>query len=646
MFSKGFKKIKRSEKEIELQEVFLDRLAQKKEEEIGASGRKFEVPLSRRKLKAFYFVFLIITVFLFGKTLYMQTMKEEEYSKTAEANCHKLHLLTPVRGVVYDQSMNQLVFNELSFDLVVNKKELPESLEERDKLLSWVAELIKEDSLELKKKVEESEFNTVLLKENLEHEYLVLLETKMKDLPEFEIEKSTVRDYKEAQTFSHLLGYTGKIGSEEIKDQEEYLITDYIGKRGLEKSYEETLRGKPGKVLIERNALGERMFEKVIMEPESGESLVLWLDYDLQKKLQEALLASMERVDSKKGVAIAMNPNTGGILAFVSIPSFDNNLFSKGISSKDFQEIMGDPNQPLFNRALAGGYPVGSIIKPLMATAALEEELISPDKGILCEGGISIPNPYFPDQPSIYLDWKTHGWTDLRKAIAESCNVYFYTIGGGYKNMEGLGVERIKKYLNLFGWGQKTGIDLPGEISGRIPDPEWRENYFNNPQQKIWRIGDTYNLSIGQGDILTTPLQVVTAFSAIANGGTLYRPQVVKEITKRSIESAKIVKKMEPEITREDFVDSGNLKIIKEGMREAVEYGSSIALKDLPVKAGSKTGTAQTPIEELYHNWVTVIAPIEDSEIVLTIIIENVEGMQFAALPVARDTLNWYFGEK
>lgn len=643
MFFKEFDKIKKVSQEIEPHEVFLDKLAQKKEEEIGFSERKFEVPLSQRKLKIFYFLFLIMIFFFYMKTFQLQVIERKKFWELSEKNTQRLYLVQPIRGVIYDSSMKQLVFNKPSYDLVVNIKDLPYLEQEKREIISEISEIILQDPQEIQKKIRESEFDTVVIKENLDHDTLIVLESKISDLSGFSIKENTIRDYIDGPIFSHLIGFCGKIGAKELKEKGNYSVTDYIGRQGLEKSYEEVLRGKPGKKIIEKDALGNKISEKVFSEPQSGESLVLWLDADLQKKLMKVLLSNMENVGSKKGAAVAIDPNTGGVLAMVSLPSFDNDLFSQGISEEEFQRLNQDPYYPLFNRAVSGGYPVGSTIKPLIALAALQERIIDPSKNILCEGKITIPNPYFPDKPSVFLDWKIHGWTDLRKAIAESCNVFFYMLGGGHKDFKGLGVERINKYLKLFGWGKETGIDLPGEIAGRIPDPQWKENYFKDPQKKIWRIGDTYHLSIGQGDIIVTPLQVAVSFSAIANGGVLYKPQVVKEIIKGSADAPKVVKKFKPQIIRQGFVDPVNLKIVKEGMREAVIYGSSYVLSDLPVKVASKTGTAQTSREGFYHNWVTVIAPYNNPKIVLTVVIEDIEGVRFAALPVAKEVLNWYF---
>ena len=353
----------------------------------------------------------------------------------------------------------------------------------------------------------------------------------------------------------------------------------------------------------------------------------------------QLLVEEMRKIGAKKGVAVAMDPKTGGILAMVSIPSFDNNSFSKGITQREWENLINNPNKPLLNRVIGGRYPTGSTIKPLIAAAALQEGLITENKTINCEGKIVIDNPWFPDKPFIFRDWTIHGITNVRKAIAESCNVFFYIIGGGYKNFKGLGAEKIKHYLNLFGWGQILGIDIGGEIKGFIPDKEWKKERFNSPNN-IWMPGDTYNLSIGQGYILIPPLEVVASFAAIANGGKLLKPMLVQKIID---ENQNVIQEFHPEVIREGFIDEKNLEIVREGMREAVIYGSATILNDLPVKAAAKTGTAQTSKEGYYHNWLTVFAPYDDPQIVLTLMVEEVPGLHVVVAPVAKEVLNWYF---
>jgi penicillin-binding protein 2 len=329
------------------------------------------------------------------------------------------------------------------------------------------------------------------------------------------------------------------------------------------------------------------------------------------------------------------------------LPSFDNNLFSKGISEEEWEKLQKDPKNPLLNRATSGQYLLGSTVKPFIALAALEERIISPNKKIDCQGKIEIPHRYNPEITYQFKDWTIHGLTDVKKAIAESCNVFFYTIGGGYKDQEGLGPSRIKKYLEIFGFGKSVDADfpIPSFAKGLIGDPEWKKEKFGEG----WWDGDTYNLSIGQGYILTTPLQVARAYAAIANGGKLLKPKFVKEIVD---EEKNVIEVIQPEIEKEIPINQKNFQIVREGMRWAVTgenspHASCIALKDLPVTTAAKTGTAQVPkkdCEDCYNIWISVFAPYEDPKIVLTIMLEDVKGrLSQVVVPVAREVLNWYF---
>lgn len=608
---KNKKVSRKSQREIEPQEIFLDELA------------NLEVPLSKRILKWILLFFIVFIFVLFAKTFQFQILENKKYSVLANENKFIFHSIIAARGVIYDSQGEQLVFNESSFDLTLDKDKLPKDESERIRVLEEVSEIINQDYHEFE--------NKDLIVENLDHQTLVLLETKIVQFPGFQIEQNSIRYYKEGSSFAHLIGYTGKESDEE-----------YVGRDGLEKSYEEILRKNPGETRIERDVFGNLLSKEIVSLPESGKSLVLWLDSELEKKIEQTLNNVLENTGTKKAVGIALNPKTGGVLALVSLPSYDNNLFSKGSDQQALKNLLIDTEQPLFNRAVSGLYSTGSVIKPLIASAVLEEEIISPSKKINdYQGKIIIANKYDPEATTEKLDWRIHGWTDMRKAIAESCNVYFYTVGGGYEDQEGLGPSRIKKYLELFGWGKETGIDLPAEADGLIPFPDWKKEV----KEESWWDGDTYNLSIGQGDIKVTPLQVAAAFVAVANGGTLYKPKVVKEI----IDSEKnLIEEIRPEILRENFINPENLEIVRQGMRMAVTgegspYASATLLNSLPVPVAAKTGTAETFRSDYYHNWVAVFAPYDDPEIVLIIMIENIKGLQSAALPAAKQVLNWYF---
>jgi len=632
---KKLKKIRRK-KEIEPQEVFLDKLASKKEQESGASERKLEILISEKIILGVFFFFIIFILAMFGKIIQYQILEKDDFLAQAEENKFIINFIKAERGVIYDINGKQLVFNKASFNLILDKEALPEGKE---------MEILQKAGLILNLDltgINSQEGRYFLIKENLDHQTLIVLETRIKELEGFEIVKNSIRQYIKEPSFSHLMGYIGKITPEDLENYPGvYSGSDYMGKDGIEKYYEDILKSKPGKIQTEKDVYGSLISNNIVSLPESGDSLILWIDSDLQKKAEEELRATLERIGSKSGVVIAQNPKTGGIMTMISIPSYDNNLFNADSDQNILKQVLNDPEKPLFNRAISGLYPTGSTIKPLIAIGALSENIISPNKELNCQGQISITNKYDPNIVYVYHDNAAHGATDMRKAIAESCNVYFFTVGGGYGNQPGLGPTKIKQYLGLFGWGEETDIDLPGESEGFIPSPQWKEETKNEP----WVDGDTYNLSIGQGGILITPLQVVTAFSAIANGGTFFKPRIVKEIIDNN---KNVIKEFEPEIARDNFINKDYLNVVREGMREAVTgqgapRASSVMLNSLPVEAAAKTGTAETPYKDKYHNWVTVFAPYDDPQIVLTIMIENVPGVQAAVLPTAKNILEWYF---
>jgi len=638
--------------DIEPQEIFLDKLAQKREEESGLSEKKFEVPLLKIFLQGVSISFIFILFLLFLRTFQLQVLSHKEFLTLAEENRYLLRQLQAERGVIYDRNFKQLVFNRPNFDLVYQKANLPPEEIEKKKILKEVSQILKVNSEDLKNKIVKSEISPVPLAENLDHQTLIILETKITagELPGFQIVNNPIREYKDGQIFSHLIGYTNQITAQEFQNNSEfYSISDYVGREGVEKFYERTLRKNPGRLKIERDALGKVISKEIVSQPQSGESLVLWLDSDLQRKIKEELEKKIKELGLRAGAAVALDPRTGGVLSLVSYPSFDNNLFNPGADQKLLETLLADSPQvePFLNRATSGQYLVGSIIKPLIASAALEEKLISDQKKINCKGYIEIPHRYQPEKRTKFRDWTIQGWSDLRKALAESCNVYFYTIGGGYGDQEGLGPTRMKKYLELFGWGKIPQIDLPISdwASGLVPDPKWKKKTLAEP----WWDGDTYLFSIGQGYVLATPLQVTMAFSALANGGNLLEPRVVKKI----VDSEKnLIEEVKPKIIRENFIDPENIQIVREGMRQAVTgqnspRASAVLLNALPVAVAAKTGTAEVErrgCQNCYNIWITAFAPYDDPQIVLTIMLEDVRGLiSQVVVPLAKEILDWYF---
>ena len=633
-----------SQDEIEVQDIFLDKLAQDKESlESGYDEKKLEVPLSRWILRGIACVFALALLIFFGKTLYLQVVLGQELQEMAKENTIRMLPLRPGRGIVYDASMVQLAFNKPSFDFVCDKRYLPTNREKLDTVIRDIASYFSLSYEDLKEQLKNFEENEMLIAENISHEQLILTETQEDKWQGCQSQQNTIRSYVTDAGLAHILGYTAKISPEELKNQDGYFVTDQIGKTGIEKSYEAVLRGNPGLRFIKKDARGNIVEDQGEVGSEAGGNVMLWVDLELQKKMEVELKKSMEKVGSKKAIAIAMDVNTGGVLGMVSIPSFDNNIFARGITEKEYQEIINNPTSPLFNRAIAGMYPTGSAIKPLMALGALEEKVIDPNQNILTEGYLEIPNQYDPSIVYRFNDNKNHGWVDMRKALAVSSNVYFYIIGGGYKNLNGLGPSRIEQYLSLFGWGKKTGIDLPGESDGLIPNPEWKQRV----KKEGWWDGDTYQLSIGQGNLLATPLQVASAFAAIANGGTLYEPQMVKAV----IGNGKKVEEYSPIVVKENIVKRENIQVVKEGLRQAVTSGSSTILNQVSVPVAAKTGTAQTGRKDengkdYLYSWVAAFAPYDNPKIVITVMVEDAKEGSIAVLPVAKDVLNWYFSNK
>ena len=613
--------------DIEPHEVFLDKLAHAKEEEIGISEKKLEVPIKEKIPYILLGLFLLLAIVLLFKIFYLQTIEGKKLYLISKNNKGGVTLITPERGIIYDRNLKKLVLNAPAFDLVCDRRQFLQSNSQTLNEIENIAAALGRDPEDIKKQIELAENPKVLISENISHDNLLVLEAKINEFTGCQIEKNTIRNYVLGVPFAHLLGYTGRINKEELDSSQNYAVNDYIGKTGLEKFYEDYLRGNPGEI---------EAAKIVVSEPEPGKNLILNIDSELQQKVYEALEKSIKNVGSKKGAAIALDPKTGAVLALVSYPSYDNNLFSKGISYQEYDKIQNDSSQPLFDRAVAAQYPTGSTIKPFTASGALQEKIISPEKKINDLGYISVYSQYDPSVVWTYRGIKPHGWVDMRQALAVSSNIYFYTIGGGYGDQQGLGPTRIKKYLELFGWGAKTGIDLPGELPGFVPSPEWKKQNI----KESWWDGDTYNLSIGQSYLKVTPLQVAAAYCAIANGGTLYKPQIVNRIVDGP--------EFEPEVIRSNFIDAENLQIIREGMRDVVmqPYGTAISLNSLPVHAAAKTGTAETSRPGYYNTWVVSFAPYENPEILLVAVIENVEGLKAPTTTVAREVLNWYFTRK
>jgi len=595
------------------------------------------------------FIFIIFIVFTFiiiiGRLLYLQVIQGEIYFQIAENNREKKIPIVAERGQIFDRFDVQLTQNIPNFSLAIIPNKLPKEGEELDYVVSHLAKITNKEEANIREILDDFSsyrYESIVISENLDYETALSIQIEASDLPGIHIQRGSKRlygpaDYEDGlKSLSHILGYQGKLSKDDLDKlyDKGYIPSDYIGKTGLEKQYEKELRGTYGVTRVEVNAFGKEQSILSEAPPVPGEHLRLSIDIDIQKKLEELLQKGLKANKKTRGVAIAMDPNNGEILAMVNLPTFDSNDFSGGINFEKYQSYIDNTDNPLFNRAVSGSYASGSTVKPVIAAGALQEGIITPNTSVLSTGGISVDPWFFPD-------WLSggHGNTDVRESLAWSVNTFYYYIGGGYKNFTGLGVEKITDYLRLFGLGSKTGVDLPAENDGFLPSREWKETV----KGERWYIGDTYNISIGQGDILVTPLQIAGMTSAVANGGTLYKPHflinTIDPLSKRE-------EKMDVEIIRENVVDSENIETVRLGMRDCVVYGSCRRLASAPVQVAGKTGTAQWSNTKDPHAWFTSFAPFKNPQIVVTILVEEGDSGSSAAIPIADEFYRWWWLNK
>jgi penicillin-binding protein 2 len=417
---------------------------------------------------------------------------------------------------------------------------------------------------------------------------------------------SPTRSYYSSPGFGLLLGYV----SSPAKDSSgRYWQENFIGKDGVEKYFNDTLTGVNGVRITETDVSGEIQSENIVMAPVAGDDISLSIDAKIQKKMYESISNMAKNSSFSGGAGAIMDINTGELLAITSFPEYDGNILSQGNNKKIINGYFTDKRKVFLNRTVSGLYSPGSIVKPFLGYGALVENVISPLKTILSNGSISIPNPYFPDKKSVFKDHGSFGYVDMRKAIAVSSDVYFYEIGGGFESQKGLGIVSIDKYSKLFGIGEKTGINIGGEKEGTIPTPEWKTKTFKG---EPWRVGDTYNTSIGQYGFQVTPIQMVRAAGAIANFGTLNTPHITL--------ADEVFKSQKNNIP----IDKEKMKVIHEGMRMAVTEGTCMALNIPSVKVAAKSGTAQVGLGNTNTNsWIVGFFPYENPKYSFALVMER-----------------------
>ncbi|MCC7289350.1 penicillin-binding protein 2 [bacterium] len=611
-----------------------------------------EDPISRRFVPVYLFAVIVIGGLLSWQLFNLQIANGQRNQSLAEGNRVREFTIRAPRGAIYDNAGKLLARNQANFDLTINPSLLPPDETKRTEVYKTVAKILAIPVDEVKKKAEASGLyytQPVLVAENINREQTLSFDEKGPLLQGVDVDVNPTREYLDGGSLSHFLGYIGRISAEEYKRNPDYLPTAYIGKSGLESYYEKELKGVDGKERVEVDATGRRLKSLAAYPAQPGNNLMLSIDGDLQKKMAQYLKEGVERAGSNRGVSIALNPQNGQVLGAVNYPTYDNNLFAKGISQTDYSKLLSDPNNPLFNRVLGGSYPIGSTIKPFISSAALQEGVISASTTIDDKGKIDVPNIYNPSVVYTFkgYDSKALGLVNVIRAISLSSDVFYYIVGGGFQGFKGLGIDRLVDYYKKFGLGKRTGVDLADESAGYLPTPDSKEAKTGEP----WYVGDTYNMSIGQGDMRITPLQLAVALGTVANGGTVYVPHFAKSIVDNS---GKVVQEIKPEVAGKGFISPENIRTVQVGMEKVVEEGTGCCLikAEVSVKVAAKTGTAETSSEGFDgknprtkpHAWFIAYAPADKPQIAIVTLVENAgEGALFAA-PVTRNILKWYFG--
>lgn len=601
---------------------------------ISLSSQKEVPPEFRYRTQLLLAAVSVIFGFLFCRLLFLQVIDGERYTYLSENNRVRLKKVPGTRGMVFDTRGQLMVDSRPSFDLLF----VPEDAPDPKQTLSQLARYLGRNEEELVEALQEDKFRApfqeIVLGRDVDWPAVVAVESHQLDLPGVTLRTRPRRSYLESGMAAHLLGYLGEIGPRQLKLQKAkgYSMGDEIGQFGLERRWEEFLRGQSGGQQVEVDALGRRVRVLHEVEDVPGYNVVLTIDKDVQQTAYEAL-------QGKEGAIVALDVNSGAVLAMVSTPVFDPNVFARGVTAEEWRSLTTDRLHPLNNRAIQGQYPPGSTFKIILTVAALEEGAIQPDTHLGCSGSMAFGN-------RVFRDWKKegHGSVDLHRGIVQSCDVYFYQVG------QRLGVDRIAKYARALGLGEKTGIDLDDEKGGLIPDSEWKKRRFGQP----WFPGETPSISIGQGYVTVTPLQMANMMATVANGGTLYRPWFVRKV--ESLDGA-VIREYGPEQIRTIPLKESTLQNLRTALADVVNSGEGTggAAKSQIVQIAGKTGTAQVAemkggtvkSENLAylirdHAWFVSYAPAEKPEIAVVVLVEHGGHGGSAAAPMAKKVIEKY----
>jgi len=586
------------------------------------------------------FVLLLLAILLL-RFFYLQAFRHNYYQTLAESNRIAIVPIVPNRGLILDRNGVVLARNYSGYTLEINQNKTTD-MEATINELSTLVEITSKDRRRFKKLLAEShDFDTLMIRNRLTDEEVARFAAQQYRFPAVEIKARLFRDYPFGEKTAHLVGYIGRINEADAAQLEandlaaNYRGSDYIGKTGLEQSYESDLHGTTGIEQVEVDAGGRPVRMLSHTAPVSGNTLVLSIDSKLQEIAEQSF-------GNYRGALVAIDPNNGEVLAFVSKPGYDPNPFIDGIDSQSWDELNNSPDVPLNNRALRGQYPPGSTIKPFMALAGLKFRTRKPEQTISDPGVFSLPG-----SSRQYRDWKAggHGSVNMFKAIQMSCDTYFYGLATE------LGIDNIFDYLSRFGFGNKTGIDLEGESSGLLPSQDWKMKRF----QQIWYPGDTVSVGIGQGYSLVTPTQLAFATATLANDGMAYKPHLVKEVRSSFGEQKRLIAS---EPLNDLHIEKAGLDLVKKAMVAVTQPGGTAVYASLgtPYHIAGKTGTAQVvamkqgekydekKVDERLrdHAWFIAFAPAEEPRIALVVLAENGGHGGGTAAPIARKVLDYY----
>jgi penicillin-binding protein 2 len=551
----------------------------------------------------------------------MQILSGELYRSRAQDIARRTTIIPAQRGEIYDRFFNQpLALNTDSFAVSVTPAEVPQGT--MPELIRRVAQLsgISEDQIE--KKIPPQYYylyQPVEVAVNVPYAAIAALAENVDTLPGVSWQSKPMRNYVESGSISHILGYVGDITRDELTMlyNQGYHQGDVIGKAGIERQYDELLRGREGRETRIVDVRGRRIAGEgtnIREPPVMGKNLVLTVDRDIQTLVEKAL-------GSRIGAAVVTRPSTGEILAMVSYPWYDPNLFNRSDMGAEYQALLDDPNKPFLNRAIQSSYPPASTFKIVMTAGILNENAFPADQLIDCLGEIS----YGDRQWRCHIRRPGHGRLNLQKAMAQSCDIYFWVVGRDY-----LGVERIVSYAREFGFGETTGVDLPGELSGFIPTPQWKDRRFH----ERWLGGDTMNMSIGQGYTLVTPIQMANMTAMVVNDGKIYRPHILKEV--RDPVSGAVERNIQPVVAHESDIDPRVFESVRRNMRTVISEGTAqFPLNIKSVQIAGKTGTGEVGVQDRWHSWFTAYAPYEtenpEERIVVSLIVEAVNQWEWWA---------------